>query len=177
MVGLTTLALFIMHGALYLTMKTEGRLFVKIALLLRRSIIFFVAAFGITTVYTLVFIPHLSDRFRELPWLVILPVIAILAIANVPRLVSRHRYRQAFLFSALTISMLLMLVAVELYPTLIMSTLDTQYSITIYNAAASEKSLKIMLGFAAVGTPLVGAYTLFVFWTFRGKVRLDETSY
>ena len=50
-------------------------------------------------------------------------------------------------------------------------------NITIYNAASSEKSLGIMLLFAAIGTPLVLSYTAFVFYTFRGKVRLDETSY
>ena len=37
--------------------------------------------------------------------------------------------------------------------------------------------MKILLGMALVGTPLVGVYTSFVFWTFKGKVKLDEMSY
>jgi cytochrome d ubiquinol oxidase subunit II len=37
--------------------------------------------------------------------------------------------------------------------------------------------MKTLLLIAAIGTPLVGTYTLFVFWTFKGKVQLDEMSY
>lgn len=176
-VGFTTLALFMMHGALYLSMKTEGRLFEKLRLLLRRSIIFFILMFALTTLYTLLYIPTLSDRFRESPSLFIFPVLTFLAIANIPRLVAKEKYRTAFFFSALTVSFSLALVAIELYPVLIPSTVDSAFSITIYNAAASEKSLGIMLTIAAIGAPLVLSYTAFVFWTFRGKVKLDETSY
>lgn len=176
-VGVTTLALFMMHGALYLTMKTEGRLFAKLRLLLRRSIIFFILMFALTTLYTLLYIPTLSDRFREVPILFAFPVLTFLAIANIPRLVTKEKYRMAFFFSALTVSFSLALVAIELYPVLIPSTVDSSFDITIYNAAASEKSLGIMLTIAAIGAPLVLSYTAFVFWTFRGKVKLDETSY
>ncbi len=177
MVGITTLALFMMHGALYLTMKTEGRLFAKFTILLRRAIIFFVLSFAILTVFTLVFMPHLSDRFKQLPFLFIVPVLAFLSIANIPRLVSKRKYLRAFIFSCITVSLLLMLTAIELYPKLIISTSDPANSITVYNAASSDKSLGIMLTFAAIGTPLVIAYTAFVFYTFRGKVKLDESSY
>lgn len=177
MVGMTTVALFSMHGAIYLTMKTEGRLFAKVTLLLRRAIIFFVVSFSIITLYTLIYIPHLSDDFKQSPALFIVPVLAFLSIANVPRLAAKRKYRRAFIFSSITVALLLVLVAIELYPVMIISTIDPQYDLTIYNAASSEKSLKIMLIMAAIGTPMVAAYTAFVFWTFRGKVKLDETSY
>ncbi len=177
MVGITTLALFMMHGAIYLLLKTEGRLFAKLTILLKRSIIFFIIAFAITTLYTLIYIPHLSDDFKSNPTLFIFPILAFLSIANLPRLASKRRYRLAFLFSSLTVSLLLILVAIELYPVLIISTLDEANNITIYNAASSEKSLGIMLTIAAIGGPLVAAYTFFVYKIFAGKVELDETSY
>ena len=177
MVGLTTLALFMTHGAIYLTMKTEGRLFAKITILLRRAIIFFVVSFSITTLYTLIYIPHLSDDFRSDPRLFIIPLLAFLAIANLPRLITKKQYRSAFVFSSLTVSLLLILVAVELYPVLLLSTLDPAYSITVENGASSSKSLGIMLLIAAIGAPLVTLYTVLVYRTFRGKVVLDETSY
>lgn len=177
MVGLSTVALFAMHGAIYLTMKTEGRLFVKIHLLLKRATIFFVVSFGITTLYTLLYIPHLSDQFKQAPVLFVLPLAAFLSIANIPRLVSRKQYGWAFFFSSLTVALLLGLVAVELYPVMLLSTISPEYSLDVYRAAASEKSLGIMLLIAAIGAPLVLAYTAFVFWTFKGKVKLDDTSY
>lgn len=177
MVGVTTVALFAMHGAIYLTMKTEGRLFAKVTLLLKRAIIFFVVSFSIITLYTLIYIPHLSDDFKQSPALFIVPLLAFLSIANVPRLAAKRKYRRAFISSSITVALLLVLVAIELYPVMVISTIDPQYNLTVYNAASSEKSLKIMLIMAAIGTPMVAAYTAFVFWTFRGKVKLDETSY
>jgi cytochrome bd ubiquinol oxidase subunit II len=177
MVGVTTLALFMMHGAIYLAMKTEGRVFKKVSELLRNAIIFFVVCYVIVTMYTLIFIPQLSDRLRQNPGLFIVPLLAFLSIANVPRLVTKGKFVMAFIFSSLTVSLLLILVAIELYPVLVVSTLNQQYNITIYNAASSDKSLGIMLVICAIGAPLVITYTIFVYRTFWGKVKMDETSY
>jgi cytochrome d ubiquinol oxidase subunit II len=74
-------------------------------------------------------------------------------------------------------SFLLILVAIELYPVMIFSTIDPAHSITIYNAASSDKSLGIMLLMTVIGIPLVAIYTFFVYKTFWGKVKMDETSY
>tara|TARA_B100001750_G_C15353100_1_gene518251 strand:- start:245 stop:895 length:651 start_codon:yes stop_codon:yes gene_type:complete len=177
MTGLTTLTLFMAHGAIYLLLKTEGRMFAKLTLLLKKGMIFFMVSFGITTLYTLLYIPHLSDDFKQSPELFIIPVLTFLSIANVPRLANKKRFRIAFFFSSLTIALLLVLVAVELYPNLLMSSIDPEYHINIYNSASSTKSLKIMMTFVAIGGPLVLGYTVFVYRTFKGKVRLDETSY
>jgi cytochrome bd ubiquinol oxidase subunit II len=176
-VGITTVALFMVHGALYLGLKTQGRLFVKMFLLVKRAIIFFILAFAVVTTYTLLYLPHLTDRFKKEPVLFILPVIAFLAIANVPRLVNKKRFFWAFIFSAITVSMLLVIVATELYPVLLRSTLSPAFDITVLNAASSDLSLRTMLGFVALGIPLVLGYTFFVYRTFRGKVRMDEHSY
>ncbi len=177
LVGVNTLAIFMVHGAIYLTMKTEGRLFVKVNRLLWWAIGFFIICFLSLSVVTLVYIPHLSDRFVEQPILSVIPVAMFLSIANIPRLVSRKKYITAFLFSAVTISLALIMVAVELYPVLLLSSTSPENSITVYNAASSQKSLGIMLTIAAIGGPLVLAYTVFVYKTFWGKVKLDEMSY
>ena len=177
MVGITSLALFMSHGAIYLLLKTEGRLFAKLTLLLKRGMIFFMVSFGITTLYALLYIPHLSDNFSSDPALFVVPLLVFLSIANVPRLANKKKYKLAFIFSSLTIALLLVLVAVELYPVLLISTIDPAYNIDIYDAASSTKSMQIMLTFVAIGAPLVLGYTIFVYKTFSGKVTLDETSY
>lgn len=176
-VGLTTLALFMVHGAIYLTMKTEGRLFEKVARLLRRAILFFVVTFLVVTLISVFYFQHLTDRFLSSPILFVVPVLAFLSIANVPRLASKGKYVRSFVFSALSISFLLILVAIELYPVIILDRGDLQSSMTIYNAASSDRALGIMLTITAIGIPLVIAYTIFVYRTFWGKVQLDETSY
>lgn len=177
MVGLSTLFLLMTHGAIYLLLKTEGRLYAKLTYLVKRGIIAFIVIFGITTLYTLIYIPHLSDKFKSNPELFVVPLAAFLSIANIPRLASKKKYFRAFLFSSLTICLLLILVAVELYPNMLLSNIDSSYNITIYNAASSIKSLRIMLTIVAIGGPLVLAYTIFVYRTFKGKVKLDEHSY
>ncbi|MBS1602195.1 MAG: cytochrome d ubiquinol oxidase subunit II [Bacteroidetes bacterium] len=177
LVAITTLALFMMHGAIFLTMKTENRLFVKLHVLANNFIIFFVVSFVITTLYTLLYIPHLSDFFKAHPMYFMIPLLMTLSIANIPRQVKLGKYRYAFISSAVTIALLLIMVALEVFPYLLYSPLKPENSITIYSAASSARTMHILLIMALVGTPLVGLYTSFVFWTFKGKVKLDEMSY
>lgn len=177
MTGVTTLSLFMTHGAIYLLLKTEGRLYAKLTFLLKKGMIFFMVSFAVTTLYTLLYIPHLSDDFKSHPTLFFIPLLTFLSIANVPRLANKKKYGLAFFFSSITISLLLVLVAYELYPTLLLSTISPEFNIDIYNAASSTKSMQIMLTIVAIGTPLVLGYTFFVYRTFWGKVKLDETSY
>ncbi len=176
-VGLTSLALFMVHGAIYLTMKTEGKLFNQVARLLRRAILFFVLTFALVTVISIVSFPHLTDKFMSNPILFGVPLLAFLSIANVPRLASKGKYLRSFIFSALSISFLLILVALELYPVIILDHGEMVNNMTIYQAASSDKALGIMLTITAIGLPLVILYTIFVYRTFWGKVKLDETSY
>ncbi|HVW59607.1 MAG TPA: cytochrome d ubiquinol oxidase subunit II [Puia sp.] len=177
LVAITTLALFMMHGAIFLTMKTENRLYVKMHLLSNNFTIFFVISFVITTLYTLLYIPHLSDFFKSRPGYFIIPLLMTLSIANIPRQIKRGKYRYAFISSALTIALLLVMVALEVFPYLLYSPNNPSNSITVYNGASSPKTVKILLIIAIIGTPLAAVYTSFVSWTFKGKVKLDEMSY
>lgn len=177
MVGITTLALFMMHGAIYLLLKTEGALYEKLTRLMRGGMIFFLVSFAFTSLYTLIFVEGVVEKFRQHPEFFVLPVLSLLSIANVPRLVSQKKYFEAFIFSSLTMAFLLMLVAFHLYPTLLISTIDPAYSITIYNAASSTKTLRIMLTFVLISMPLIAMYFVFLYRTFRGKVRKEELTY
>ncbi|MBG9376752.1 cytochrome d ubiquinol oxidase subunit II [Panacibacter sp. DH6] len=177
LVGITTLALFMMHGAIYLVMKTEKRLYTKLTIIVRDTTVFFVISVLLLSFYTLLYVPHLSATIKENSWLFFIPVTMVLAVANIARRISQQRYRQAFLSSAVVISLLLILVVVELHPNLVLSSLDERYNLTVQNASSSSKSLGIMLTVAAIGVPLVAIYTAFVYKTFRGKVKLDEMSY
>ena len=139
--------------------------------------IFFIISFAITSLYTLTFLHGVTDKFKEQPVFFVLPILAFLAVANVPRLVSKKKYSHALIFSSLIMAFLLMLVAFQLYPVLLPSTISPEYSVTIYNAASSQKSLGIMLTIVLIGAPLLAGYFLFLYKTFHGKVKLDDTSY
>jgi len=101
LIAITTLALFMMHGAIYLAMKTERRLYRKLTVLAKNFTIFFVVSFAISTLYTLLYIPYLSDTIKKNPVLFVLPLIMTLAIANIPRNLKKGNYRFAFLSSSI----------------------------------------------------------------------------
>ena len=177
MVGVTSLALFMMHGAIYLLLKTEGKLYTRIQQFLKIGIAFFIISYVVTTGYGFFNLEHLLLVFNENKVLYVVPFLVFLSIANVPRLASKKKYGWAFIFTSLTIALLLGIVAFELYPRLLLSNSEIENSITIYNAAASTKTLKIMMGFVAVGGPLVLMYSYFVYKTFWGKVKTDAEGY
>ncbi len=177
MVGITTVSLFMMHGAIYLVMKTEDRLYAKLTVMVRNTTIFFSISILLLSFYTLLYVPHLTASIRQNSWMFVIPAAMVFNIAHITRQVAKRKYIYAFVSSCGTVSLLLVIVAIELYPNMVISTLNPAFNITVQNGASSDKSLGIMLLVAAIGVPLVIAYTTFVFWTFKGKVKLDETSY
>ncbi len=177
LVGITTVALFMMHGAIYVVLKTEGDLHNKIRGWVNNTIIFFIICYATTTMATLLYVPHLTNNIRENPWLFVVPLLNMLAIANIPREINRGSDFRAFLSSCAAVFLLLALYGIDMYPALILSMPDTAHSLTIYNAASSEKTLTIMGIIALIGMPLVLGYTASIYWIFRGKVKLDASSY
>ena len=177
MVGITTVALFMMHGAIYGVMKTEGELQTRLRGWVNNSIIFFVICYVTATMATLIYYPHMVENFRAAPVLFLVALLNMLAIANIPREISRGKELKAFFSSAASIAALLLIFAIGIFPNIVYSNPNSEYSLTIYNAASSDKTLNIMLIIALIGIPFVFAYTITIYWIFRGKVKIDEMSY
>jgi len=101
----------------------------------------------------------------------------MLAIANIHREFHRGNDWLAFLSSCATMATLMALFGINQYPNLVYSWPSPENSLTIINAASSQKTLGIMLVIACIGIPVVLAYTACIYWIFRGKVRMDRMSY
>ncbi len=99
LLGVTTVALFMMHGAIYALMKTEGPLHDKLRGWINHCIIFFIICYAVTTMATLLYVPHMAARVRANPWLFSIALANMLAIANIPREIHRGRDWRAFLSS------------------------------------------------------------------------------
>lgn len=177
LVGVTTVALFTMHGAIYLILKTEGELQARIRTWVRRLIAFFVISYFTTTMATLLFVPNMAEPFERQPILLVVPLLTLLAVANIPREIVHGREFRAFLSSAATMVGLLALFGLGMYPHMVWSLPNPEHSLTIYNAASSPKTLTIMLIIAAIGMPLVLGYTIAIYRIFRGKVKITPDSY
>jgi cytochrome bd ubiquinol oxidase subunit II len=177
LLGVTTVALFMMHGSIYVVMKTEGELQATVRQWINRTMIFFIICYAITTMATLLYVPHMAERVRAHPWLFSAALINMLAIANIPREIHHGRDFRAFLSSCLAMIALMTLFGLEMFPHLVLSNPNPANSLTIYNACSSPKTLGIMLTIALIGVPIVLAYTVSIYWIFRGKVKLDRMSY
>ncbi len=177
LLGITTLALFMMHGSIYIVLKTEGALQEKIKGWVKNTMIFFILLYALTTMATLLFTPHMLTNLQTHPYLFIVPVLSVLSIANIPRNVSRSQGLGAFLSSCAACASLMALFGIGMYPYMVYSTPLPENSLTIYNSCSSLKTLRIMTVIAAIGMPLVISYTASIYWIFRGKVKLDANSY
>jgi len=177
LVGLMTVALFALHGGLFLYLKTEGELKQRLRDWMWRSFGFFLVTYLLTTMTTLTLIPRATANFERFPVAALVVVVNVLALANIPRCLYWDRPGQAFLSSSVTIITLVGLLGLALYPNLVTASNDPELSLTVFNAASSPRTLTIMLIIAAVGMPFVLAYTGIIYWTFRGRVRLDHASY
>ncbi|MFZ1684952.1 MAG: cytochrome d ubiquinol oxidase subunit II [Candidatus Zixiibacteriota bacterium] len=177
LVGLTTVALFVMHGAIYVVLKTEGELHLKARTWVRNGIIFFIICYAVTTLFTLLYVPHMTVAIKSHPGLFLIPLVTILAIANIPRAIHLGNDFQAFISSCAAIVALLALFGIGMFPNLIYSYPNPELSLTIHNAASSPRTLKIMLIMAGLGIPMVVAYTVSIYWVFRGKVKIESHSY
>src|SRR5690606_2706332 len=98
-----------------------------------------------TTMATLIYFPHMTEHFKNAPVLFIIALLNMLAIANIPREMHHKRYFAAFLSSSASVAALLLIFALGLFPTIVYSNPDPEYSLNIYNAASSDKTLNIML--------------------------------
>jgi cytochrome d ubiquinol oxidase subunit II len=176
LVGVLAVAMFAMHGALYLYLKVaEGELHRRIGQWIWHTWGVFLVLYVLTTIYTLVSVPGAVPNFERAPWAAIIVVINVLAVANIPRAVAADKPGQAFLSSCLTIAALVTLFSMALWPNLVTASNDPVHSLSIYRAASSRKTLRILLIVACIGMPLVLTYTTIVYWTFRRRVEPGGT--
>jgi len=175
--GMTVLSVCMMHGAIYVVMKTEGELHDKARRWVKNCIIFFVIMYVVQTMATMLYAPHMVERFKENPLLFTVPLAQLLIIANIPREIYHKQDFLAFLSSCVAIVLFMFLFGFGIFPDMVYSNPGFENSLTIYNASSSPKTLGIMLIIALIGMPIVIAYTISIYWIFRGKVKIDKHSY
>jgi len=177
LLGILSLVTLTLHGAIYLAMKVEGDLQSRLHRWIVNSWTVFVILYVLTSLATAATSRFLFQGLSGHPFFVILTLVMAVSLIMIPRFVRSRHYGRAFLASSLTIAAMLGIAAVSLYPRMVPSRPDLAHSLTIYNASSSPTTLSAMLIISLIGMPFVLWYTIYIYRTFRGKVKLEEGGY
>lgn len=164
--GVTTLSLFTLHGAVFLSLKTGGTVRSRARVAALRTATVAVPA-------TLLFLAWTQAAHGE-AWT--LPVVALAGATLVSGmlLVALGREGWSFAATAVTVGLLSVTLFGSLYPMVLPSTTDPAHSLTIDNAASAPYTLTVMTWLAVVFLPLVLTYQAWSYWVFRRRVTREH---
>jgi len=171
--GALFLVFFLLHGCLWLAMKSEGELRDRAGALAKKLwavlLVLAVLFLHATTYFT-----RIWDQYLNRPALFLIPLIAVASLVTTIVFIAKGGWARAWIASSLFIVSAVFFGLIGIYPALLPSSLDATYNVTIHNSASSSLTLKIMLGVVLVFVPLVIAYQAFVYHLFRGKAAGEE---
>lgn len=161
--GIFFLLMFMMHGAIWLTIKTRGSLQTRAlgaAGLLWVAVAFMLIVFLILTL----FYTNIFSNYLHMPWLIVLPILAVAGLLCVPRMLNEGKLFRAWACSGLFIVCVTFFGVMGIYPSMIISSIDPNATITAFNGCSTPLTLKIMLAVCVVMVPIV---LLYQFWMYR----------
>jgi cytochrome d ubiquinol oxidase subunit II len=171
MAGVSIVLLFLLHGALFLSLKTEGELRDRArAMAMKLGVWTTIVMFGFIVLSYLQ-----TDMFTQRginPGAI--PLIAGMALVSVRFFLQAKKEGWAFVMTGITIALSTVTVFMSLFPRVMISSLNPEWSLTIYNAASSPYTLKVMTIVALTVVPFVLAYQAWTYWIFRKRVTVTD---
>ncbi|MDM8516187.1 cytochrome d ubiquinol oxidase subunit II [Desulfobacterales bacterium HSG16] len=174
--GVLFLLLFLVHGALWIAIRTEGDLNER-AGLAANKLWYWLAAAAVIFLVSSKFATKLYDNYIAHPALFLVILITVLALFATKFFILKKTWLKAWFASALTIVGSTFFGVIGLYPNLFPSSLDPAFSLTAQNASSSPLTLKIMLGVVVVFIPIVIGYQIWIYTIFSSKVTEEDLSY
>lgn len=172
--GVFFLALFVMHGLLWLAIKTGNGLQTRAAAYTRGCwvalLVIAVIFLALTARYT-----DLFTIYVKYPALFILPVFSVGSLVVMRVFIARLAWWKAWFTSCLLIVSVTLFGVIGLYPRILPSSVDPAFSVTVFNSASSPLTLKIMLAVALVFVPIVIIYQGYFYRFFKDPVTGEKT--
>jgi cytochrome bd ubiquinol oxidase subunit II len=167
--GILFVLLFMIHGALWISIKSEGDLQERAVSTAKKL---WPVLLGVAVVFLIAskFSTRLYDNYIKHPAFFIVILMMVLALLSVRFFLVRKTFFKAWFASALTIVGATFFGVIGLYPNLFPSSLNPRYSLTAYNASSSPLTLKIMLIVVIIFIPVVIGYQIWAYNLFKGKV-------
>jgi len=169
--GLATVALFTLHGAIFLNLKTTEELMEKSAVYAKKLWLPTVILLFIFIIYSY-FSTDMFTRLGVNPG--VIPVFGGLAVLSVIFFLNKNRAGWAFIMTGITIAFSTITIFMGLFPRVMVSSLNPDWSLTIYNASSSDYTLTVMSIVALIFVPVVLAYQSWTYWVFRKRITKDS---
>ncbi len=166
--GIAMALMCMLHGALFLTLRLGGEIRGRARNAAKRIGVWTSVAMFLFVIYSY-FDTDLFVKIGLDPGS--LPVLAGMALLSVPFLIYTEHDGWAFLLSALTIACSTATVFYDLFPRVMISSLNHAWDLTIYNAASGHYSLTVMTVVALTVLPVVLVYQTWTYWVFRRRLQ------
>jgi cytochrome d ubiquinol oxidase subunit II len=173
-VGVAALAALVLHGALWLVLKTEGPVRERAARLARGLWWAVLIMTIVLTAITFAVQPAVPANLAAHPWGYVFPALALGGLAAMAWFIRKQDELKSFLASSIYIVGMLTSVVFGLYPLVLPASTNPNYSLSVDNAKAGDYGLRVGLAWWALGMLLVAGYTFYVYRSFAGKVKLEE---
>jgi cytochrome bd ubiquinol oxidase subunit II len=168
--GLATLAAFTTHGAIFLHLKSTDPIKARALVATRAAGPAATIVIGLFVVATYVWTDAFTRRGIN-PGLV--PILALAAMLAAGACVRAQRMGWAFTMTCLALALATVTIFTALYPRVMVSSLNPEWSLTVYNASSSPYTLKVMAVVAVIFVPIVLLYQGWTYWVFRHRVGAD----
>ncbi len=174
--GALFLLFFLVHGALWLSIRTTGDLFNRAVstansawiLLVGMVILFLLASFYMTPLF---------NNYAKYPGLSVIILLTVIGLIGIKYYLVKEAFFKAWFSSALAIIGATFFGIAGLYPNLLPSSLSDAYSLTAHNASSSPLTLKIMLTVVIIFLPIVIGYQIWVYYMFKDRITKDDLAY
>ena len=197
--GVTGVALLLMHGAVYLQLKTNAEIAERAKSKILPATIVTLIGFALAGLWVMRLEGyHITsdiihdgasnplakfvkrgeglwlDNYEHIPALATIPVLAFICAGLTVWLSKQNKAGLAFISSSATVLFMISTVALSMFPFLIPSNMSLNSSLTIWDASSSHKTLHIMFWAAVIFLPIIVAYSSWVFKVLRGKVTVEH---
>ncbi|MCC7448495.1 MAG: cytochrome d ubiquinol oxidase subunit II [Anaerolineae bacterium] len=172
--GVASLAAFTLHGAIFLSLKAPKNLDEKAHRIASRLwfptvfviVLFVVASYATTDVFA---------RLGVNPG--VAPLGAVAALLAMGWFIRERHHGWAFIMSGALIALSILTIFSGMYPRVMVSSLNPDWNLTVYNASSSPYTLQIMSVIALTLIPVVLLYQGWSYWVFRGRVKREKLEY
>ncbi len=168
--GLTTVAIFLLHGANFLGLKLEGELRERVNVFAKKLWIVATVLYIALGVFT--YVAGFWARGYVNPGIV--PILAVVVLLVTGYFLNRKMEGWAFIMVALNIVLTQVTFFSMTFPNVMLSTTNPAYSLTIYNASSSQYTLTVMSVVALIFVPIVLAYQGWTYYMFRKRISTDK---